>query len=148
VKLVDNNLVENAYCERIHDDILTQLDPLTTIDLLWKTLDELENGAGLSAVQIGIFQRISVYEWNGVRKVIMNAHYIPMGVRQKDFEGCLSYPNRDSIIIKRPKVIRAFYDTVDENNQIVRGVVEKLKGFEARIFQHETDHQNGKTIYM
>jgi peptide deformylase len=63
-------------------------------------------------------------------------------------ESCLSYgyelsPNmRPAVNVMRPKTIKVEYQ--DENNKVI---VIKLRGLEAKCFQHELDHLNGITIF-
>src|SRR5687768_5772570 len=60
-------------------------------------------------------------------------------------EGCMTHPNRPERRKTRPADIHAEFDVE------VGGKLEHresfLIGIAARVFQHETDHANGKTIY-
>lgn len=71
----------------------------------------------------------------------------------EDLEGCMSFPYDMPVKVPRWYKITAEYITVDEEaleNGIYKfgnKVTAKLKGIEARYFQHEIDHLNSKYIY-
>lgn len=96
------------------------------------------NCVGLSANQVGYTTRFFVMESSTGYKKCFNPKILTHG---KDIEikieGCKSYPDIWKPI-KRYRVITVSYDT-EYHNQ----VIETLKGFDARIFQHELDHLNG-----
>lgn len=106
------------------------------------------HGVGLTATQIGYPYAFSILRVDTDEMIlsIFNAEYYPVGGRNQRPEGCLSYPNHNSIKVKRWKKIRAEYDIWDGEKLIHQS--RKLKGFTARVFQHEADHQFGRTIYM
>lgn len=100
-----------------------------------------KNGVGLAAPQVGISKRFFVYSKDKSRKnfkVVINPTILKHG---KDVEymneGCLSVPNHQKLL-DRWRVIDVEYTTTD--NKVIK---ETLKGWEARIFQHETDHLDG-----
>jgi peptide deformylase len=61
--------------------------------------------------------------------------------KEKDWEGCLSIPGIRALV-PRYKDIRVQY--TDEQG---RNIDLQLKGFVARVFQHEADHLDGK-VYL
>jgi len=65
----------------------------------------------------------------------------------KAVEGCMSFPWRKTIEVPRFHVINAKFDWFSEDGVMNRfdGV---LNGREAWVFQHETDHCDGITIYF
>lgn len=97
--------------------------------------------AGLAAPQIGVCRRVFVFRDTSKTmkfKVAINPRVIrwdkPVLTRK---EGCLSYPGID-VNVPRHKSIKVEY--TNECGVLVR---EYLKGFEARVFQHELDHLDG-----
>ena len=101
------------------------------------------NGLGLSANQIGIWERAFVMirdlENNEVI-VCFNPLIVKSYTEEVEMEeGCLSYP--DLILkITRPKKIIVKYEDVDKKIHKL-----KLDGLSARIFLHEYDHMEGIT---
>lgn len=118
---------------------------------MFETMDQAP-GVGLAAPQIGINQRIFVYDWDAEdgsaqRGVIINPileiSEIPEGEPdwETEAEGCLSVPG-ERFPIKRAN--KAVVKGVDLDQQPVEIQAE---GWFARIFQHEFDHLNG-TLYV
>lgn len=105
------------------------------------TLMTSKNGVGLAAPQIGMNKRFFIYSKDKSKKnlkVVINPIINRHG---KDLEhmneGCLSVPNHQKLL-DRWRIIDVEYTT--NGNKVVK---ETLKGWEARIFQHEYDHLNG-----
>ena len=99
------------------------------------------NGVGLSANQIGIWERafamVRDLENNEVM-VCFNPRIIKSYSEEVEMEeGCLSYPEL-FLKIKRPDKIVVKYE--DENKKIHKM---KLSGLASRVFQHEYDHMEG-----
>ena len=99
------------------------------------------NGIGISANQIGIWERafamIRDLEHNEVM-VCFNPRIIKSYTEEVEMEeGCLSYPEL-FLKIKRPDKIVVKYE--DENKKIHKI---KLQGLASRVFQHEYDHMEG-----
>lgn len=111
-----------------------------TISAMRKTMKE-NDGIGLSANQVGLNWRMFVAEYNKKFYVIFNPKIIKAS-KEMDLleEGCLSVPDT-FIEIPRSETI-----TLEAEDR--RGKKIKIKSFGvlARIFQHETDHLNGKLI--
>ena len=99
------------------------------------------NGVGLSANQIGIEERAFVMMIDiDLQETItcFNPRIIKESKKEVVMEeGCLSYPEL-FIEISRPSSIIVKYE--DEGKNIIK---RKLKGYSARIFQHEYDHMEG-----
>jgi len=107
------------------------------------------NGAGISAIQIGIPKRMIAYEYKKTKdakstwpnlplKILINPEIIKISKKTKiDEEGCLSFPNLFGEV-KRPYGIRI--KTMD-----LKGKIKEFdaKGLEARVIQHEIDHLAG-----
>jgi peptide deformylase len=64
----------------------------------------------------------------------------------KETEGCLSYPFRDEVSVKRwAKIQVEYWEMIGDEMKLKDELIE---GILARIFQHEIDHMNGKAIYF
>jgi len=111
------------------------------IELLEDMYDTLkkENGAGLSAVQVGILKRVFIMEVEPGRKYeCINPEILSTSKTTCTMlEGCLSIPDKSGKV-KRPKeVVLKYYDRYGKEH------VDKFVGFEARCVCHENDHLNG-----
>lgn len=109
------------------------------------------SAAGMAANQWGIKKRIFIFTPHGSdddnkkMEVMINPSYIPF-LRPSEtefslkvaYEGCFSIPLTVGLI-NRYDAIKATYYT--ENEEKIERIME---GWEARVFQHETDHLNGK----
>ena len=154
---------------RIGHPVLHQIAQPVSADLLQSTafheLVEIMKltlegrGVGLAAPQIGVGLRLFVMEDPRPRvdadkdadakertafpfEVVINPGWRPAGDEMRTFpEGCLSIPGLLAPI-PRHRVIEAEWTTLD-------GVprAETLRGWPARIFQHESDHLDGK-LYL
>jgi len=101
-------------------------------------------GVGLAAPQVGINKRLFVFNPSGDRKkwleeaTMINPKIVGFseGV-ECGTEGCLSLPAMSG------EVQRYKWVKVEAVNLKGKKVKKKLKGWEARIFQHELDHLNG-----
>ena len=99
------------------------------------------NGIGLSANQIGIWERAFIMMIDIEKKktitcfnpIINKSYGDPVFCE----EGCLSYPDQ-TVNVKRPDRIVVTYE--DETKMKIKL---KLTGITARIFQHEYDHLEG-----
>ena len=99
------------------------------------------NGIGISANQIGIWERafamIRDLENNEIM-VCFNPRIVKSYAEEVEMEeGCLSYPEL-FLKIKRPDKIVVKYE--DENKKTHKM---KLQGLASRVFQHEYDHMEG-----
>ena len=99
------------------------------------------NGIGISANQIGIWERafamVRDIEHNEIM-VCFNPRIIKTYSEEVEMEeGCLSYPEL-FLKIKRPDRIVVKYEDVDKKTHKV-----KLQGVASRVFQHEYDHMEG-----
>ena len=99
------------------------------------------NGIGISANQIGIWERAFVMVRDLEHSEIMvcfNPRIIKSYSEEVEMEeGCLSYPEL-FLKIKRPDKIVVKYE--DENKKTHKI---KLEGLASRVFQHEYDHMEG-----
>ena len=99
------------------------------------------NGVGLSANQIGIYERVFVMMSDIETEETITCFNPKIIKESKEMvfyeEGCLSYPGLQ-LNISRPSTIVVKYE--DEGKELHKI---KLEGFIARIFQHEYDHMEG-----
>ena len=99
------------------------------------------NGIGISANQIGIWERafamIRDLDHNEVM-VCFNPRIVKSYSEEVEMEeGCLSYPEL-FLKIKRPDRIVVKYEDEDKKTHKM-----KLQGLASRVFKHEYDHMEG-----
>ncbi|MCL2525576.1 MAG: peptide deformylase [Coriobacteriia bacterium] len=128
------------------DAALLQLQQL--VDDLILTMRK-ENGAGLAAIQVGVAQRVFVYDIEGEEgevgtpvgdtgaAALVNPKVILAGECVEDEEGCLSFPALYAPVERSSGVV---VEGFDHQGNPVKVVAE---GFLARVFQHENDHLDG-----
>lgn len=115
---------------------------------MFETLKRSE-GVGLAAPQIGLPIRMFIIdldvlsedepEYKGYLHTFINPDIIEESEEECTMEeGCLSIPGIHEKV-KRPEEVHVTY--IDENMQKQD---RWLSGFEARVFQHEFDHLDGK----
>lgn len=113
-----------ATLRRLADDMLETMDAA--------------GGVGLAANQVGVLQRVFVYDCQGMRGVMVNPTWTSISEKaQVGREGCLSIPG------VRAEVAR--HETVVARGRDVHGnvVVLRASGLLARCIQHESDHLDG-----
>ncbi len=106
---------------------------------LTKTFIEPE-GVGLASTQVGLDEQFFVAKLeDGTFKAYFNPKILKHSKQLKtQFEGCLSIPNYWGEV-KRSTGVTVSYTDISG-----KAVNEKLTGFIAWVFQHETDHLQGK----
>ncbi|MDY6403229.1 MAG: peptide deformylase [Bacteroidales bacterium] len=109
------------------------------------------NGIGLAAPQINLPISVLVIdadplkenypEGEGFKKTMINPEILELYGEDESFEeGCLSLPGINENVVRKNKVrVRYFDEDFNEYEQ-------ELFGIQARIFQHEFDHLNGKVF--
>ena len=63
-------------------------------------------------------------------------------------EGCMSFPFRHAIKVKRYDEILVEYQVPDEKGEKLISKKDKFTGLMAYIFQHELEHAHGRNIYI
>ncbi len=109
-----------------------------------------DNAAGMAANQWGIKRRVFIFTPDGSEEnkrldVMINPSYVPYlkhGEKEpattSAYEGCFSVPLTTGVVTRYESIYATYYTPQGKK-------VEKLMhGWEARVFQHETDHLNGK----
>ncbi len=95
-------------------------------------------GAGISAVQVGILKRMFIIFDHKDPVFIVNPELIKYsGINKITMEGCLSLPGKWGDV-ERPNKVWVKYQ--DQDGNIVEN---KFTGFVAKAFCHEYDHLDG-----
>jgi len=99
-------------------------------------------GVGLAATQVGVLQRVFVFELEGEgTKAVVNPRLVdPSGDKETEEEGCLSLEGVRVPVERSQKIT---VEGVDPSGAEVRF---ELEGLGARVVQHETDHLDGVLI--
>lgn len=117
------------------------------IDDLRETM-HAHQGAGLAAPQIGVPLRVVIAEVQRNPRypqaepfteiVLINPKISPLGEeRQAGWEGCLSVPGLRGRVERWQKIQLEWRDATGQAHQ------EMVRGFKARVLQHECDHLDG-----
>lgn len=108
------------------------------------------NGVGLAAPQIGLNELLFVYNPTGkesskhMERIVCNPIITKYSEQvEVEEEGCLSLRSD----FASGRVSRSSWIEVEYHNELGQKVKRRLKGFEARVFQHEYDHLNGILCY-
>ncbi|BGI51554.1 MAG: peptide deformylase [Buchnera aphidicola (Ceratovacuna japonica)] len=110
------------------------------IDRMFKTMI-LENGIGLSAIQVGIpLQIITILDTKNINNkiTIINPKIIKKKKKILESEGCLSFPNQYAY------VPRYKYLNIKALNYFGKNIVINAKSIMSICIQHEIDHLLGK----
>ena len=98
-------------------------------------------GVGLAAPQVGVLQRLLVYDVDDDPRVLVNPVLDEFSDETEESdEGCLSVPGV-TMPVERPVSVRV--QGLDEYGEPVDF---RAEGFEARVIQHENDHLDGVLI--
>lgn len=98
-------------------------------------------GVGLAAPQVGVLQRLLVYDVDDEPHVLVNPVLSDFAVETEEAdEGCLSVPGV-TMPVERPVSLHVLAQ--DEYGEVVDF---RAEGFEARVIQHENDHLDGVLI--
>ncbi len=106
------------------------------------------DGAGLAAPQIGVLQRLVIFSVESnprypdaetvPRTILINPEIEVLDdERESGWEGCLSIPGMRGVV-SRPSYIR--YSGYNEQGEKFS---REVRGFHARVVQHECDHLDG-----
>eukprot|EP00547_Thalassionema_nitzschioides_P013510 CAMPEP_0194247138 /NCGR_PEP_ID=MMETSP0158-20130606/16107_1 /TAXON_ID=33649 /ORGANISM="Thalassionema nitzschioides, Strain L26-B" /LENGTH=260 /DNA_ID=CAMNT_0038983189 /DNA_START=35 /DNA_END=817 /DNA_ORIENTATION=+ len=105
-------------------------------------------GVGLAAPQVGVNKRLMVYNPAGDSQrwldetIFVNPQIVEFSsAEDEEMEACLSFPDMEG------EVVRSKWIKIEAFTPKGRKIKKKLKGWEARIFQHEYDHLDG-TVYI
>jgi peptide deformylase len=124
----------------------------TIKDMCYSILPEQlkESAAGMAANQWGIKKRIFIVTPNGSEsheesEVVINPSYVPyLRAHETEYklipmyEGCFSIPLAVGLINRYDAIMATYYTPTGDKIERI------MEGWEARVFQHETDHLDGK----
>jgi peptide deformylase len=129
----------------VNDEIKNIIESMKKVLLKWEDERKHEVGVALAAIQINVPMKIIIVRNNLDDK---NNHNFDVfinpiitkyeGELVKDYEGCLSIKDLYGNV---PRYNKVRIKATDINGIPIRHTV---KGFLARVFQHEIDHNNGK----
>ena len=98
-------------------------------------------GVGLAATQLGVVQRVIVYEVDAEPVTLVNPKIVSASRDAETAdEGCLSLPGV-TVPVERPAAVH-----VRGRDLRGRRLDYEAVGLEARVIQHETDHLDGVLI--
>ncbi len=98
-----------------------------------------QDGVGLAAPQVGISKRFFLYDIGEQLNVVVNPEIFEKSKETEiGQEGCLSIPEVYEDVPRSAKIKVKYQD------QHGNFYVKEMTGYEARVFQHELDHLNGK----
>ena len=144
IELCTPSFVEGIQCEEVTIDDIDEAH----LDLTKRMLKFLTdvNALGLAAAQLGIEKRFFVF-WDKRLdpRVRYNPKYFASGGKATWVEKCLTYGDR-GYAVKRHKNIQAVWWEYDPESKSLIKKTKRMSGIDAQVFQHETDHLNGKTI--
>jgi peptide deformylase len=114
-------------------------------DQLGKLVDRMKqlmhdaSGIGLAATQVGVLQRLFVFQpEDDEARAVVNPHLVELSDETEvSDEGCLSI---QGVTVPVERSLRVTLVGQDEHGEDVRY---ELEGYEARCAQHETDHLDG-----
>jgi peptide deformylase len=121
--------------EEFDDDLRRLVDRM-------KLLMHDANGIGLAAPQVGVLQRVFVFQVDEDEVIALaNPEVVEAGeVKQVDDEGCLSI---QGVVVPVERAVRITIAGTDEHGNDVRRTLEEPY---SRVAQHESDHLDGILI--
>jgi peptide deformylase len=122
---------------------VTEFDPyLMQLVERMITLMADAQGVGLAATQVGVLQRVFVFDLEGEgTKAVVNPRLVGASSEtETEEEGCLSL---EGVRVPVERAVKITVEGVDPSGEEVRF---ELEGLGARVVQHETDHLDGVLI--
>ena len=138
----------NPILRRVPNSPITKFDD----EFIAKTKEMLgimyeAKGVGLAAPQIGLNELVFVYnpsDSKNMERVVCNPKITKYSEETiVEEEGCLSLRSDETA----GQVARSAWIETEYQNELGQLVRRRLKGFEARVFQHEYDHLKGLLCY-
>jgi peptide deformylase len=118
-------------------ETITDLHHRLAADML-ETMRATGNGVGLAGNQVGVVERIFVWEIGEEHGALINPVITDRSEEtETDDEGCLSLPG---IYYPVERSLRVTIEGLDGSGEEVSIAAE---GFRARVYQHELDHLDG-----
>lgn len=146
----DSTLLRQQTTELSNGEISSQAYRTLCARMVKTVTDSTVDGVGLAGPQVGISRRVVAvqrYDKEGypfeVYANIYIKEYSQTTISRK--EGCLSVPSESlTEEQKANEVVRAEWVIISYTHpETLQTVQDTVKGFTARIFQHETDHLDG-----
>ena len=116
---------------KVFDEKLWEL-----LDDMWASLEE-KQGAGLSAVQVGVLKRVFIININGMRVEFINPQIIKQSGEQYKKEGCLSVALPFNYVKRPYKVTVCAFDRYGNEFSLT------CEDWTAVCICHENDHLDG-----
>ena len=143
LKMGETRLLEKSSLVEQFDT--PELDQLITD--MWDTMGA-EDGAGLSAPQIGVNLRVVIFGFEDNSRypdaesvphtILINPTIVELSDRMEEgWEGCLSVPGMRGLV---PRYTEIRYSGFDQKGNPIERVA---SDFHARVVQHECDHLDG-----
>lgn len=139
LELVSKKLVENCKCKKVNVSDIKDFESETVPEM--KKI--MGRDLGLAAPQVGIFRNMFIMKYGNEIISCYNPSWSPKSEKKSlSKEGCLTYKRGKTANILRYKIINAEF--LNCNGSLIKL---KLRGIDAIVFQHESDHLIGKTIF-
>ena len=136
--------------KKVYMKTLEYCDPATPIKP--EHIKELEGAltrdplaVALAAPQIGINVRMFATKRPRMPLVIAPEILSRSASTSTKLEGCRSLPGKKLVKVRRARIIKAQWSTITEFGDVIHTCL-TLRGYDARVFQHEFDHLNGIMI--
>ncbi len=146
----DSTLLRQKTTELTNEEISSQAYRTLCSRMVKTVTDSTVDGVGLAGPQVGISRRVVAvqrYDKEGFPFEVYANIYIKEYSKTTDSkkEGCLSVPSESlTEEEKGNEVVRSEWVIISYTHpETLQTVQDTVKGFTARIFQHETDHLNG-----
>lgn len=127
------------------NDVESFGEPLVKLTRRMAQLMHDANGVGLAAPQVGILQRVLVYQTEEHEDAVALINPVIVSTSEETAvaeEGCLSLGRASvTVDVERPAAI-----TVEARTPLGEEVRLDADGLEARVIQHELDHLDGVLI--
>ncbi|MBR5855834.1 MAG: peptide deformylase [Bacteroidales bacterium] len=139
----DSTLLRQLCTPFSNDDITDPAYRILAERMVRTVTDSTVDGVGIAGPQVGILRQIIAvqrYDKEGFPfEVYPNITIVGRSQESETGrEGCLSVPNKNGMVERSQWVIISYTCP-----QTLTQVQDTVKGFTARIFQHETDHLKG-----
>ncbi len=126
-----------AILKQISRPVLKVTDDVAELAERMEIIMRAANGVGLAAPQLGILQRIVVYDSGDGFHALVNPKILQRKGSQVGVEGCLSIPGLQGDVERAAEVV------VKGVDQYGRPVRVRADGLTSRVLQHEIDHLDG-----
>ena len=126
-----------AILKQISKPVLKITEDVAELTEQMQIIMRAANGVGLAAPQLGILQRIIVYDAGDGFHALINPKILQRRGTQVGVEGCLSIPGLQGDVERAAEVV------VKAQDQFGKPVRIRGEGLAARVLQHEIDHLDG-----